>query len=113
MCPYRLMATGRRAVPACRRVVVVWITAAVPHQLLPLLVHQVLDGQDWLIACSSTKSGGSDMSFGWGDCEVVPRFLEWQWRGVGVPDQWGGTEGQIKWSQAGKFLEYHLELNIM
>ena len=53
------------------------------------------------------------MSFGWGDCEVVPRFLEWQWRGVGVPDQWGGTEGQIKWSQAGKFLEYHLELNIM
>ena len=46
------------------------------------------------------------MSFGWGDCEVVPRFLEWQWRGVGVPDRWGGTEGQIKWTQAGKFLEY-------
>ena len=35
---------------ARQRVVVVWIAAAIPHQLLPLLVHQVLDGQGRLIA---------------------------------------------------------------
>ena len=45
------------------------------------------------------------MFFGWGDCEVEPKFFEWGLRGVGVPNRWGGAEGQIEWLQARKFLE--------
>jgi hypothetical protein len=35
---------------ACQCIVVVWIAAAVPHQLPPFLVNQVLEGQSRLIA---------------------------------------------------------------
>ena len=54
----------------------------------------------------AAESGGREMSFGRGDREVEPKFLEWGQKGIGVLDRWGGAEGQIKWSQARKFLEY-------
>ena len=53
------------------------------------------------------------MSFGWGDCEVESKFLDWGRRGAGVSERRGGRKDRSNGHRPGSSWSTHLDSKIM